>query len=323
MSWMEPRKIIKVGEKSYAITLPKKWAKILGIKPRDSVNLVLDKTGVIHVYVTHKKPKATVSNLVIDASNLNLQQLEELLRACYIEGLDAIHIKNINKETIKIHELNQILYKLPGVLFLEPGLEDLIIKIAITEDVIDVEEVISRISHVLELMFDYLENYIEKGKKEDAEAILKLDDEVDRLYHLGQRLIRKRVRTKILSAKEYLDILDFLTIVTSLEHIGDSIDRAIRVLLEHEWEEVRDILREAVLIERKIVFDTISGIKHPNTKLLETIKMKRRELRKLLRDLVMKKPELSGVINEFDLISTLAMDMAEINTYRWARKEAE
>ncbi len=320
MSWMEPRKIIKVGEKSYAITLPKKWAKILGLKPRDSVNLVLDKTGVIHVYVINKKPKETVSNITIDASKLNLQQIEELLRACYIEGLDTIIIKNFNREEIKVPQLNQMLYKLPGVLLLEPGLEDIVIKIAITEDVIDIEEVITRISHVLELMFDYMENYIEKGNKEDAESLLKLDDELDRLYHLGQRLIRKRVRTRILSAKEYLDILDFLTIINSLEHIGDCLDRSIRILLKNNWSDIKNKLKEALLIERKIVFDTIGGIRHPDTKIIEKVKLRRRELKKILKDIVLQRPELSGVVDEFDLISTLTMDMAEISTYRWLRK---
>gem|GEM_PF-6750911 len=318
MSWMEPRKIIKIGEKSYAITLPKKWAKILGIKPGDSVNLTMDKNGVIHVYLINKKPKKEEGfAIVLDASKLSLSELEECLRGCYIEGLDSIIIKNLKREEFKPPVLNDLIVKLPGVIILEPGPEDIVLKIAITEDIIDLDEVVTRMSHILENMFDYMENYINTARKEDGETILKLDDELDRLYHLGQRLIRKKMRAKIMSSRNYLDLLDYLMIITNLEH------RGVRILMEKDWKEIQDDLRESVLRSRKIVFDTISGIRYPNLKILSNLKLRRRELKQLLRGIVLKKPEFSGVVNEFELISTLSTDIAEITVFRYLRKQSE
>jgi len=315
---MEPRKIIKIGEKSYAITLPKKWAKILGIKPGDSVNLTMDKNGVIHVYLINKKPKKEEGfAIVLDASKLSLSELEECLRGCYIEGLDSIIIKNLKREEFKPPVLNDLIVKLPGVIILEPGPEDIVLKIAITEDIIDLDEVVTRMSHILENMFDYMENYINTARKEDGETILKLDDELDRLYHLGQRLIRKKMRAKIMSSRNYLDLLDYLMIITNLEH------RGVRILMEKDWKEIQDDLRESVLRSRKIVFDTISGIRYPNLKILSNLKLRRRELKQLLRGIVLKKPEFSGVVNEFELISTLSTDIAEITVFRYLRKQSE
>ncbi len=324
MSWMEPRKIIKIGEKSYAITLPKKWAKILGIKPGDSVNLTMDKNGVIHVYLINKKPKKEEGfAIVLDASKLSLNELEECLRGCYIEGLDSIIIKNLKRDEFKPPVLNDIIVKLPGVIILEPGPEDIVLKIAITEDIIDLDEVVTRMSHILENMFDYMESYINTGKNDEGETILKLDDELDRLYHLGQRLIRKKMRAKIMSSRNYLDLLDYLMIITNLEHIGDCLDRGVRILLGKEWKDIQNELRESVLKSRKIVFDTISGIRYPNLKILSNLRLRRRELKQLLRNIVLKKPEFSGVVNEFELISTLSTDIAEVTVFRYLRKQSE
>ncbi len=321
---MEPRKIIKIGEKSYAITLPKKWANILGLKPGDSVNLILDKTGVIHVHLVSRKPKSTVPSIVIEASKLDIDDVEEYIRGCYIEGLDSVTIKNFRQAETEVTELNEILLKLPGVLLLEPGFEDIVLKIAITEEVINVEEVITRMTRVLDMMFDNFEKYINTRNKEYAELVLKLDDELDRLDHLGQRLIRKRAKTKILSSREYLDLLDSLTIILNIEHIGDCLDRSIRVLLNKEdrWFKLRDQITEVIQIARKIVFDTLSGIKYPSIRLVKNIKKKRRELKKIIYDILISEPELSGSMNEFEIISTLCMDLSEINVYRLVRSMA-
>ncbi len=319
MSWIEPRKIIRVGEKSYAVTIPKKWIYALNLKPGEVVNLVLEKNGSICIHSkTEPMPKYESPNRVeIDLSNLSGDVVTQVLTGCYVEGYDEVIIRNAPPDIMDL--LNTLAAKLPGLVVLETVSGLISIKIAISEGMVDLDDVSVRMLRVLNTMYDIMEDYIEKGSRELAEKILKIDDELDRLYFLGIRLIKRGKEFQKLTSQRYQELLDTLSFIKSIEHVGDALDRSTRILLQIDFTDLKEELGRAFIRSRKIIFDSISSYVNNDIKLISRFIIRRREFRKYVREFRLKYPSLQGVASELELISTIASDIVELAIRKYIR----
>ena len=90
-------------------------------------------------------------------------------------------------------------------------------------------------------MFTLFIQMLSKGEKGIAEEILKLDDQLDKLYFFSLRTIKKNI---IQRPEHYVD---YVIVVKNLEHVGDAIDRATNYYLKNGVgcvEEVLDIFKK-------------------------------------------------------------------------------
>ncbi|WFO75132.1 phosphate uptake regulator PhoU [Desulfurococcaceae archaeon MEX13E-LK6-19] len=321
MSWLELRKIIRVGEKSYAVTIPKKWIQSLGLKSGDTVNLILEKNGSICIHPSKEKSKTSIPNkVVVDSSGFNGDILSRTIMGCYVEGYDEVVLVNTKPEFTGV--LNALATKLPGIVVLESPSGDITIKIAISENMVDIEEVLTRMIRVLNLMYDYVEDYIEKNDETLAKKVLETDDELDRLYFLGLRLIKRGKGFASLTAPKYQELLDQLLLIRSIEHIGDSLDRSIRILMENDWSKAREYMLKSFAFSRKIISDAITAYINSDIGLTGKLLVRRREFKKMIAEIRTKFQELQGVASELELLSTIAMDISELAVSKYIRNLA-
>jgi len=318
MSWLETRKIIRVGEKSYAITIPKKWASILGLEPGSTVDVIFDKTGIIYIKPRKLKAKAGIPSEVVLKLNECDSIVDKCISGCYIEGHDIVVLEV--PPTMEV--LDNISSKLPGVIVVEGEGDKVIVKMAISENIVRFDEVINRMVKVLESMYDHMEEFIEEGSKEDAYKLLKSDDELDRLFFLGLRLAKRSILSKLLEgdisyAKELLDIT---LLIRSIEHVGDALDRSVRILLDIDYTPLKNNLLELFRLSRKIILDAIFSCVRINLKMASKVLERRREFKKKIASL---RGEVSltiqGVLSELDLIATIAEDIIDIAVSRYVR----
>ncbi len=318
MSWLETRKVIRVGEKSYAITIPKKWANLLGLEPGSTVDVIFDKSGIIYIRprqigVRKDVPLETVLR-VSECGSI----VDKCISGCYIEGHDTVVLELTQSTAIP----SEVSAKLPGVVIVEGGDNRVVVKIAISESIVGIDEVVNRMSRVLEAMYDYLEAFIEYGDKDKAYELLKSDDELDRLFFLGLRLAKRTITSKILEGDiNYArELIDLALLIRSIEHVGDALDRSTRILLDVEYDSVRNELLELFRLSRKIIFDALASYNRVNIEMACKVLERRRELKKRIRSLRENAPTaIQGVLSELDLVAALAEDIIDIAVSKYTR----
>ncbi len=318
MSWLETRKIIRVGEKSYAVTIPKKWVELLGISPGDSVDVIFDKSGFICIRPRRvgagKVISPTIHLKAMDCGDL----IEKCIAGCYIEGHDVISLEALPQST----SLSSVPSKLPGLVIVEGERDEVVIKIAISESIVGFDEVINRMIKVLEGMYGNVERLISTQDPSVGYEVLKGDDELDRLFFLGLRLTKRSIMTKLMekdisTARELLDIV---LLLRSIEHVGDALDRSVRILQNMDFKSVGNELLELFKLSEKIIFDAIYSYKRVNLKIISRILEMRRELRRKIMSLRKEASlALQGILNELDLIATIAEDIIDITISRYIR----
>ena len=318
MSWLETRKVIRVGEKSYAVTLPKKWVDLLGISPGDTVDVLFDKSGYICIRPRKFEAGKAVEPVVrLKASDCGVL-VDRCVSGCYTEGHDVISLELEGPAPA----LSDVSSKLPGVVVVEGEGNEVVIKIAISESVVSFDEVINRMIKVLEGMYSYVERFIETGDPKYGEEVLRSDDELDRLFFLGLRLAKRTIMTKLLEkdVSYARELLDIAMLIRSIEHVGDALDRSVRILQEVEMEPIRDTLLELFRLSSKIIFDTLYAYRRVNLKAASRILEMRRELRRKVMSMRKEAPlSMQGILNELDLIATLAEDIIDITVSRFIR----
>jgi len=330
MSLFEARKILRVGAKSYAVSIPKKWASVLGLKPGDTVDVILDKNGLIII-----RPRKIVSNITsaniatINASELSREELFKAIEGSYIEGYDVIKIAGLDEPEIIAAELaTKITTRLPGTVVLE---EDggILIKVALSEEVVSLDEVVQKMMSVLSSMYARMLDFLRKpAQRSHGEKILVLDDELDRMYFLGLRIIKKQlVRSRLSdSSNELRALIDAALLIKAIEHVGDSLDRSVRVLLEEPSivETYGGELFELYRMSMKLVFDAVNAYRNCDLKHALKVTNNRREFKRRLHEFraVTRRcdagPGITNVIHELELIAAVVMDMVDVAISRCA-----
>ena len=217
------RKIIKIGEKSYGITIPKEWLDKLGVKIGSSVEIVIVGDHMTIRPVTPGVPEKTITLEDIDES-----MLAKLIIASYIEGKDLIALKG-DKNTIR-RAFNSVKGKLPGMIFVERG-EIPEIKITADERMINIIEVIKTMRGAVQAMLSQMVGYLEDRDPGHLKEILVIDDDIDSLYFIGLRSVKR------ISAKIPEEAIDLTIVIKALEHMGDALDRSSNYLMKAQISE--------------------------------------------------------------------------------------
>ncbi len=221
MNASEVRKVIRIGEKSVGVTLPREWLLQMGVDVGSPVKLTYRENVINVVPLTEEGNGRTSVRIQSD----NVEQLLRTIIALYIEGVDEIAVSYANPSDI----LTRIEQKLPGVVSLEDN-GSLKLKIITRED-ISIEEIIRSLYAMVETMFVLFERLLETGDRGYADEIFKLDEQIDRLYFFSLRVIKKR------AYNNPQDYIDSTLVIKNIEHVGDALDRAASTVVNTTMDE--------------------------------------------------------------------------------------
>ncbi len=222
----EKRKILRVGEASYAITIPKKWCRELGIGVGDLVELEKHEDSIIVRPPKEKTVEEAIGlRIALDATRRNTKQLVEEVIGAYIEGVSEIHLKGrreVIEETVKV-----LRRKIPGMVVL-PGLKGYSYKLTFMEAPVDVAPIIEKFSTTLNQVFGMMRNALFNANENALEELRDLEEEVEWIYYLGLRASKKNVYQS--SSDRVQDVIDSIIVLRDLKEIADSIIRLAKML---------------------------------------------------------------------------------------------
>jgi Phosphate uptake regulator len=181
---VEVRKIIRVGERSFGVTIPKEWVELHGLGVGSPIRIIVDKDKITLL------PSAEATGL--RRAKIKGDNVEKIIRdiiAYYIEGVDELEVETRNISAV----VTKIEGKLPGVVLMEVG-GVLKLRIVTKED-INIDEAVRSMYTTADAMFSLFLQMLKQGRNL-AEEILRLDDQLDRLYFFSLRNCKKKHNTK-------------------------------------------------------------------------------------------------------------------------------
>jgi len=198
------RKVLRVGMKSVAITIPKKWARELGLEPGSSVDVIFDGNRIV-VKPQRRSESEEEMNIFIEVKGSIDTALRKLI-ASYIEGVTRVRIKASYSEAIELGEKLKECIPL-AVVVAKPG--SMYHDVIFTDYGINLRDILDKLaSTTLEAL-----SKIERG--EDSE-LSKLYQDFIKSYALCMR-IAKRILVE--GAEQPLDVVDSIIFTRYLREI--------------------------------------------------------------------------------------------------------
>lgn len=235
----ERRKILKVGEASYAVTIPKRWCRELGLEVGDVVELEKYEDFIVLRSLREKKVKESSGlRIALDASRRNTKQLVEEVIGAYIEGVSEIHVRGkreVIEESMKI-----LRRKLPGIVVL-PGLKGYSYKLTFMEALVDTAAIIEKLSNTLNQMFNIARGIL-LNNREAISELRDLEEEAEGIHYLGLRVLKRKVYQD--SPEKNQEIIDSIIVLRDLKEIADSVVRLAGILATLSEEKKNRLIEE-------------------------------------------------------------------------------
>ncbi|MGC9051319.1 PhoU domain-containing protein [Pyrobaculum sp.] len=288
---MELRRIIRVGERSFGITLPKEWVEVHGLGVGSPVRVIVDREKITVLPGSEAGAARRVS--------IKGDDVEKIVRdviAYYIEGADELEIETRNISEV----VTRIEGKLPGVVLME--LSGVLRLRIVTREDINIDEAVRSMYTTVDAMFALFLQMLSLDRRELAEEILRLDDQLDRLYFFSLRTVKRNIIQK---PEHYVD---YVITIKNLEHVGDAIDRATNYYLQNVVAckaEVLDLFKKVYTFMQ----DAFNAFYNNETERALAVLTRRAKLEKEALQIIC--PQAAAIMHEAASIVGFAADIAE------------
>ena len=214
------RKVIKQGNNTLTITLPRKWTSEFKIKPGDEIDLKDAENGLLLTTHYHEEPKSIDLN-VDDMARLSLAKL---LTACFEQGFDTIRL-NFSKRTTESWShgqenvadvINFFVGRLVGFEVLSQSPKCITIG-NLSEKLTKFDNILSRVFFLIEEYLQHLVGSIKSGSYSDLGTGENMHDNITKLVALASRMVYENSSLPRAEALNYFAVLNYLDKIT--DHI--------------------------------------------------------------------------------------------------------
>lgn len=221
------RKIQRVGEGTYSITLPKQWVIEKGLKRGELVAIIEEPDGSLRIQLPKKIPREITATINAELSTSSVQ-LSRVLIGCYIQGYSVVKIQSMAGFTEdQITEITKTVDKLPAFEIVEHNPQSIVIQSFIEPGKFPVEGLLKRVQVMVSSMLGQVADLVARGDETIIKNISKQEERIDELYFLIVRLLftylRRRELGKALGIDSPLYVVGTRIVVKSLEEIADYI----------------------------------------------------------------------------------------------------
>jgi phosphate uptake regulator len=227
---MELRKIQKTGG-TFFVSLPHDWAQKNGVDKGSLVSVIEAENGRLLIDPKYELKKNIEVAEVAPSSYLKREIVEK-----YLLGFDIIKIEGRTRLPPETNEeVRKTIQGLIGLEIVEEDVNRIVLQFLLEPALFTPDKILRReYLFASSMHMDVTTALLEKNINL-ADAILKRDDEVDRLYFLLIRLLRTMILNPRLSEKmdlSLIDCLDYRMIATYVEAIGDYASQIARDIIE-------------------------------------------------------------------------------------------
>ncbi|RLG53293.1 MAG: hypothetical protein DRN96_00165 [Thermoproteota archaeon] len=220
------RRVQLVGGSTLTISIPKRWASSVGLKPGDYVAVLpLEDDSLLLIPKGLPRKELTEKAMYVSHDKPPESAVREFI-AYYLVGYDVIKVKfasGTSRHKLLIREA--IRKKLIGVEPIEESAKELVVRCLIGSSELPVSIALNRMGVITSSMISDAVEALMTCNRELAHEIMERDDEVDRIYLYIVRQLKKAVRNRLMLSELGLssarDCLGYRLVIKSVERSAD------------------------------------------------------------------------------------------------------
>jgi phosphate uptake regulator len=322
---MNQRKLIKLGNSSYAIALPKDWIKKSGLNKGDNVYIIPNSNGELIVQPDFKETSNKGFEIMLDLANKTDKESEREISSSYIRGYDTIKIKGLSSQKKKYVE--SLLKNLISLEIIDKEKDTLIAKDFFDLKGADINKFLRRLDNILRGIFEEVETVIEKqaASENKINEIYSLDWEINRLYFLIYRMFIKGLNNpSVLNVlkTDNLSLLNNWQIAVKIGELGDEVKGICKLVDKKISPKERNRLLTLYKELNKTYIDLISSHYTQDEKKIKEISQYRYSLLKKSEELTeSKNSSVSKIGDKYKHIVSLIHELSKLNLYTLIENE--
>jgi len=251
------RRVQEVGRGTLIVSLPKSWARRMGIKKGSILAIRETPRGQLIVEPFTRELEGP-TEVVIDCRGKSPDQVAWAVIGAYLLGYDTIEVVDEAMRPEVKAVVRKVARGLAGLEIVDEDSRRMVIDCLVDPSAVDPKTLLARKNAITISMHSDALLALAEGDRPLARMVVDRDEEVDRLYFLMVRLLRTAIRDLKLAEKFGLtpvDCLDYRMAAKLVEFIGDhAVDMAHIVFglpngsslgaISEGLGEARDTLRE-------------------------------------------------------------------------------
>jgi len=276
---LELRKLQRTPDGTFLVTIPKAWAKRVGLGAGSVVSYEERQDGRLLLSPKIDEERAPLE-VVLDASPFVRREIIER----YLLGYDIIRVQSKDSFSPDIREeVRRTTKRLVGLEVLEEDSKRIVLQCLVEPSLLNPERILRRLEMLsMPMQLDSVQAFV-SSNGQLAKGVVERDEEVDRWYFLLVRLVRAAISDTYLLEKikvSSVDCLDFRLLASYIENFADyavtiaentqdgAIPKEEQVLLEKIGASVNAMYRDAVgsVLSRDLKLASSVGPRFKDTK---------------------------------------------------------
>ncbi len=315
---MDQRKLIRLGNSSFAIALPKEWVDRAGLKKGDAIFITPNSNGELIIQPRYKGANGE-KKVVLNLENKTDKEIEKEISSAYVKDYNLFELRGFGKE--RKNHIEHLLKSLISLEIIEKNKDLIVAKDFFDFNEINLENFLRRIDNSMRNMFEETEILIKKGlvSTKELKEIYEIDWDINRLYFLIYRVFIKGLNNPAFLSTIKIDCITLLKnwqIAVNIEEAGDELKRVCKLLNRgvelKEKEKIFGLFLEA----KKAYVQALLGYYNKDSALSRKVSLCKNEQVKKCEELSRSKEVIVAQIAEkFKHIFSSIHDMSELILY--------
>jgi len=222
----EVRKVQRLGYSSLGISLPKDWARAVGLSPGSVISVLRDGDAGLKLMVgAHTKTPEPPCEIEAEAA-AGQDGLIRQITGAYIAGRGTIRIKSKTELTAaQLRETHEAVRGLSGLTIVAQGPRFVQIENFAEPSRFPIDGLLRRLHYLTSRMGRLAFSQLERAMEPGTEEIAKLEEEVDRIYWVLSRQLLLASTDRGAATRSGIergqDIVSHRLMALTLENVGD------------------------------------------------------------------------------------------------------
>jgi len=228
---MPYRKLIRFGDSSYVVSLPKKWVDDHKLSKGDLISLREDGAHLFISPASQENGKKTLRETSINVDELKtIKHLKSQLSAAYVNNFDTIVLRG---DTLSSFDVSSLLSSFIALEIVQKSKNRIVLKDFLNIDDLSLPDTLRRVHYTLQSMLEDMREALHKGK--DCWDDLK--DRDRSINSLSYLIFKALKRSSQPSYRERLGldvdaVIFYWNTITLLEDIGNQLKRIAALQLK-------------------------------------------------------------------------------------------
>jgi len=322
MSNVVRRRVQITGGSSFIVSLPKEWAKSVGLTPGSEVMIEILPDYTLRIIPPYVKSETDVKSKVIEVRPDNINAIIMDILSSYLAGYDVIKLKYKDLNINAIHRVvDFVRRKTVGLEVLEEKDNELILYSIMDTSSLTIREALGKMINITRMMLEDVERAFIKYNKEILQSVIERDDIVDKLFLLIIRELNQLLLGKLSPSQLGLvalpEALYVIISVKSIERIADHATLISKKMLEVNKLIISDQVVELFSKIKELYINATKGFKNLDKHYVDKALALSNELGKLEEQVrqeatnLMMFPEILTILESMRRIKAYSIDIIE------------